>query len=92
MVSMKKEMIASLSDLEAVIVQCASPLCKAEIKVPVHAALTHQDSRMVSLTSCPVCLTNFDSSLVDYVKSFVKSLSAHRGQEKISILLKTEGE
>jgi hypothetical protein len=56
MVSMRKELIASLSDLEAVIVECSNQECKAQVKVPVQANLGSQrDLRLIGLIECPVC-------------------------------------
>jgi len=89
MVFMRKELIASLSDLEAVIVECSNPACKAQVKVPVN--LESHDLRLVGLIECPVCRGNFDSMLRDYVRAFIASLSAHHGGEKISLLLSSEG-
>ena len=88
MVSMKSQTVASLSDVEAVIVECSK--CRAQVRVPVGAILVQSDLRNVPLTQCPVCLQNFDSTLIQYVRAFVGSLTAHRGQEKISLLLKSE--
>jgi formate dehydrogenase assembly factor FdhD len=69
MVSMRKELIASLSDLEAVIVECSNQECKAQVKVPVQANLGSQrDLRLIGLIECPVCRGIFFS---------VKRLSAH---------------
>ena len=35
-------------------------------------------------------MANFDSTLRDYVRAFIASLTAHQGTEKISILLTSE--
>ena len=90
MVCMKKELVASLSDVEAVIVECSNSACRAQVKIPVRAPLVHRDLRILPLVECPVCRSNFDSTLLDYVRAFVGSLSAHHGKEKVSLLLSTE--
>ena len=86
---MKQELIASLSDIEAIIAQCSN--CNSQVKIPVRAPIGNpRDLRIIPLAQCPVCMTSFDSTLRDYVKAFIASLNAHQGSEKISILLTSE--
>lgn len=88
MVSMKSQTMASLTDIEALLIECSN--CRSQIRVPINAALVLHDLRKVPLTTCSLCLQNFDSTLIEYVKSFVASLSRHQGQEKIFLVLKSE--
>ena len=92
MIAMKKDLIASLADIEAIIVECSNLACNAQVKVPVRADMKQHDIRLIPMTQCPVCLRPFDSTLSGYVKTFIGSLTAHQGQEKISILLNSEVE
>lgn len=83
-------MIASLADIEAVIVECQH--CRAQVKIPVDAQLVLRDQRMVPLTQCSICHQAFDSTLIDYVRAFIGSLTVHRGKEKLALLLRSEGD
>jgi len=86
MVFMKEELVASLTDIAAIVIQCSR--CKSQVKIPIDATIGDSgDLRVLPLTQCPVCLSNFDSTLRDYVKAFIGNLSAHKGTEKISLLL-----
>ncbi len=88
MICMKKELIASLSDVEAVIVECS--VCKTQVRVPVHANLAQRDARSVPLAQCPACLSPFDSTVLAHIQAVIQILAVHHGQEKMSILLNTE--
>jgi hypothetical protein len=88
MVYMKKELIASLSDVEALIVECS--VCKTQVKVPVRANLVQRDSSIVPLTQCPVCLSPFDSTVLAHIKAFIQVLDVHHGHETMLLLLSTE--
>jgi hypothetical protein len=87
MICMKKELVASLSDVSAMVVECP---CGARVKVPVSANLTPRDKELKPLEKCPVCLGPFDSTVLAHVKAFIQVLGTHHGSEKISLLLNTE--
>lgn len=87
MICMKKELIASLSDVSAIIVGCS---CGAQVKVPANANLVQRDTRIVPLTQCPVCMNPFDSTVLSHIKAFTQVLGTHHGTEKISLLMNTE--
>jgi hypothetical protein len=85
MVSMKNQTIASLTEIEAVLVECSN--CRSQVRVPVGAILVQRDLRMVPLMTCPVCLQNSDSTLIEYVRAFgpeQHSQSSCNGQTDLS--------
>jgi hypothetical protein len=88
MICMKTELIASLSDVAAIIVECS--VCKAQLKVPLWAPLVQRDAQHVPLTQCAVCLSPFDSTLLVHINMFIQTLDIHHGHETISLLLKAE--
>jgi hypothetical protein len=88
MICMKKELIASLSDVEAVIVECS--VCKTQVRVPVRVNLVQKDTRLVPLSQCPACLSPFDSTVLSHIKAVIQVLDVHHGLEKMSLLLSTE--
>ena len=88
MICMEKELLASLSDVSAMIVVCP---CGARVKVPVTANLMPRDRALKPLEKCPVCLSPFDSTVLDHVKAFIQVLGTHHGGERILLLLDTGG-
>jgi hypothetical protein len=94
MVLMKDELIAALTDIEAIIIECSG--CKSQVKIPIGATIGNPgDLRGVPpLSQCPVCTVPFESTLVDCVKKFKDNLSPYGGidMERISLLLKSAEE
>jgi hypothetical protein len=88
MICMKKELIASLSDVESVIVECS--VCQTQVRVPVRINLVQRDVRLVPLTQCPACLSPFDSTVLAHIKAIIQVLGSHHGLETMSLLLNTE--
>jgi hypothetical protein len=87
MIYMRKELIAPLSDVEAVVVECSNPICKAQVRVPVKANLVQRDTRIVPFKQCPVCFTDFDSTAREQVLILIQVANAPK---TVSVLLNSE--
>ena len=80
-------MVISLSDVEAVIVECANPVCKTQVRVPVKANLVQCDTRILPFKQCPVCFADFDSTTREQVNILIQMANASK---TVSILLSSD--
>jgi hypothetical protein len=78
MVTLTSELLVELSDLEHVVIRCAS--CKGQIRVAAGATLGESSNAPPALCWCPVCQAALDSSLmraVELLRRFLTTLQGH---------------
>jgi hypothetical protein len=88
---MKEELIAQVTDIEAIIIQCSG--CGSQVKIPIGASFgdpRNPGNKLVEiLTTCPVCTLPFEKA--DYMKELKDVLGRYRDvtPKTISLLLKS---
>ena len=86
---MHRELLISLSDLQAISIEC--PNCRSEIRVKITAAFVPGEGRIPPpLERCPVCTVKFDSTLRPSIESFREALNVLQEHSKISLQIQSE--
>ena len=87
MIAMQKELVISLEDLDAIVIECGE--CHSQIRIRMDSEL-RGGQRSSPLEFCSVCSAKFDSTLRPCVDSFRKALRDLKGDAKVSLQVKTD--
>ena len=90
MFAMHKELLISLSDLEAVSIECSS--CHSEVRIRMDAEFKPaQVKAAIPLESCPVCTARFDSTLRPSIENFREAIGILREHSKVTLQVSADG-
>jgi hypothetical protein len=86
MIAMHNELVIPLSDLESILIECAS--CGSEVRVKMDAEFKPPTAKVPPpLENCPVCSTRFDSTLRPNIQEFKLALANLKDHSKISLTI-----
>jgi len=77
MLTMKKELLVSLSDIEAMSIKCTA--CQSQIRMPTMANINPDVAPNFTdtpaLARCPVCLSPFESTMKNSIIGFQRAFA-----------------
>jgi len=90
MLAMKKELLISLSDIEAFCIQCSNPKCRSQIRLSVDTEPTFPDVHGVksAVDCCVACGSDFSPMLRKRIQAMYAALRAMDGAPSVSIQVK----